>query len=624
MSTHPVEILISKILIKPEYYPRFQTDPERIKEFVEIMECGGTFPPVKLAKDEATGFYVLLDGKHRIEAYKLRGVDKIFAFILPVKKEHWLMTAARFNSKSSKPLTPEEIKQIIIQSWENGIKDTDEIAREMGCTVRYIEKILKPIRDEERNKREEKILELRQQGKAQRAIASEVGLALSAINKTLKSHDDAKSETSPESNEVFSGMHSAFHEPNDENFNSNLAHPGNDEDDNNDFFNEQIKHSQEPHVEKPDNTLVFSKRTQFVLRTLGETDKNNLLNNSTEESGSDVASPTPISTLPLNDKTESDTGQIEHIIKESKEFCEDGKNDPPQISDPQGSDNILNTDLCQKSNRLISGVPDKSYDSEKEKTIGLQKILPEKQKSNGDNFPTATPIEKNPILGVANSPALPAQEEKYTPYPSYLDQIAFYREIPVQGQQVMRAMELAKKYKLDIIDIVDEINKPPQWIKKVLVAAIALSLMNGKKLDNASRVETLLRIDFNIARYIQNALPFHRMLCPIAPEMEHWFKDNLTATDLDLIAALSKADKRDLPYFLKGETPPPKTPCFKQLPGSYKEHFQTSAGVLNEIREHARNKMFNHDSAKELLIHLNINQTAMNEIFDALREGIML
>jgi hypothetical protein len=34
--------------------------------------------------------------------------------------------------------------------------------------------------------------------------------------------------------------------------------------------------------------------------------------------------------------------------------------------------------------------------------------------------------------------------------------------------------------------------------------------------------------------------------------------------------------------------------------------------------------MFNHDSAKELLIHLNINQTAMNEIFDALREGIML
>ncbi len=91
-----------------------------------------------------------------------------------------------------------------------------------------------------------------------------------------------------------------------------------------------------------------------------------------------------------------------------------------------------------------------------------------------------------------------------------------------------------------------------------------------------------------------------------------------------MIAELSEADRRDLPYLLKGETPPPKTPCFKQLPDSFKGYFKTSAGVLNEIRDHARNKMFNHDSAKELLIHLNINQTAMNEIFYALREGIML
>ncbi len=49
----------------------------------------------------------------------------------------------------------------------------------------------------------------------------------------------------------------------------------------------------------------------------------------------------------------------------------------------------------------------------------------------------------------------------------------------------------------------------------------------------------------------------------------------------------------------------------KQLPDSYKEHFQSSADVLNEICDHARNKMFNHHSARELLVHLNINQTAI-------------
>jgi hypothetical protein len=62
---------------------------------------------------------------------------------------------------------------------------------------------------------------------------------------------------------------------------------------------------------------------------------------------------------------------------------------------------------------------------------------------------------------------------------------------------------------------------------------------------------------------VNNWHRFHRMLCPISPEMEHWFKDNLTANDLDLITELSEADRRDLPYLLKGETPPPKTPCFR-------------------------------------------------------------
>ncbi|MFZ2632168.1 MAG: hypothetical protein WA017_04670, partial [Desulfosalsimonadaceae bacterium] len=63
MSTHPVEILIKNIKTDPLYYPRFQPDLERIKEFVEAMECGEHFPPIKVAKDETKGFYMLLDGK---------------------------------------------------------------------------------------------------------------------------------------------------------------------------------------------------------------------------------------------------------------------------------------------------------------------------------------------------------------------------------------------------------------------------------------------------------------------------------------------------------------------------------------------------------------------------------
>jgi hypothetical protein len=625
MSTHPVEILISKILIKPEYYPRFQTYPERIKEFVEDMECGETFPPVKLAKDEATGFYVLLDGKHRIEAYKLRGVDKILAFILPVKKEHWLMTAARFNSKSSKPLTPEEIKQIIIRSWENGIKNTDEIAREMGRTVRYVEMLLKPIRDEERNKREVKIMELHRHGISQRKIASETGLSKSYINRALTSnegHDHGASkqqndpipgstDKSPKTDQVLTTRNDFVSRTPDEKHRINKLinsseksesedpkskpqieiHPKPDGNGDNEFTKTQIEFISGGLDEKPSTNLVSQKRNDFVsgtpegsnqIKQLDILPENSAFRGRNETSVDAPHPETPEKNTNENDKqTGSDSNEPDTSIKSNKMFT--------------------------KLNDLVLRIPGRSNEID---DLGKS---PEKGKPG-------TTIQADPAPSCKDNHFA----KKLTQYPSYLDQIDFYREFPIQGQHVMRTMELAKKYKLDIIDIVDEVNEPPQWVRKVLIAAIALSLMNGKRLDKASRVETLLGINFDITRYIQNALPFHRMLCPISQEMEHWFKDNLTANDLDLIAELSEADRRDLPYFLKGETPPPKTPCFKQLPGSYKMHFQKSAEVLNEICDHARNKMFNHDSAKELLIQLNIHQTAMNEIFDALREGIML
>jgi hypothetical protein len=116
-------------------------------------------------------------------------------------------------------------------------------------------------------------------------------------------------------------------------------------------------------------------------------------------------------------------------------------------------------------------------------------------------------------------------------------------------------------------------------------------------------------------------LPFHNMLCPVVPEMEQWIKDNLSSQDLDVILELVDVKKKDLPYLLKGEKPPePKRNCFEQLPDAYKKQLQAYITVLREIRDHAKNKRFNQDSAKQLMVHLNKNVTVINEIFDGLRE----
>jgi hypothetical protein len=636
MSTHPVEILISSILIKPEYYPRFQTDPERIKEFVENMECGETFPPIKVAKDEATGFYVLLDGKHRIEAYKLRGVDKILAFIFPVKKEYWLMTAARFNSKSSKPLTPEEIKQIIMQSWKNGIKDTDEIAREMGRTVRYIEMVLKPLRDDERIKREEKIIELHEQGMSQRKIAYEMGLSPSQLGRILNPNEYTATGTFKKQNGLSEELFDEDRNINKENSTEKsryeiegskppdftLTNP--DEDRNDRPQTPQIDFVPGSIGRNTSIPLVLHKRNDFVYATLGKPSKNIFSNNSSEKSRSDGVSPMPVSTLAVDDKNES--GEIQHdvISGESNDFNENSKDGPPRISTPQDSDNGLNNNECQKLNRSISDEPGISNEPEEDNKICELNKLAEKRRSVGENLTAKKLIQTDPHRGVDKFYSGFAQVKKNTPYPSYLDQIDLYREFPVQWQQAIRVMELVKIYKLDIVDITDEINEPILWIKKVLVAAIAFSLMNSDELNDASSVEVLLGLDIELVKCIQKVLYLKEMVCPIAPDMENWFKENLSANDLDIIVELSGVSRENLPYLLKGQAPPPKVQCFKEFPDSYKKQISAFIRLLCEIHEHAKNKMFNHNSAKDLLFHLNRNQTAINEIIDVLRQNVLL
>jgi len=206
MSSKANKIPIKKIVTDPRYYPRAIVDQGRILEFVEAMEYGEYFPPIKLVRDPKTGLYILLDGKHRLEAYIMRNEVEIMADIITIPEEHWLMASARFNGKSSKPLTANETRIIIIQTWNSGIKDTDEIAREMGRTSRYVNMVLKPVRDEERLKRKEVISEMNEQGLSQREIASKCGVSVGCINKMLKSSDDdsGKETLQQDSNEEIS------------------------------------------------------------------------------------------------------------------------------------------------------------------------------------------------------------------------------------------------------------------------------------------------------------------------------------------------------------------------------------------------------------------------------------
>ena len=146
------DILLNNITQDQGIYPRLNTDTDRINLFRELMECGDVhFPPIKVVRDN--GFYILLDGHHRLEAHRQLQKQKIRTEIWKIAKQHWRLAAARFNNVSSKPLSGEELQKTICDAWEiDGIRDPQEIAQELNCSVRYVRRVLQSVRQAEKER----------------------------------------------------------------------------------------------------------------------------------------------------------------------------------------------------------------------------------------------------------------------------------------------------------------------------------------------------------------------------------------------------------------------------------------------------------------------------------------
>jgi hypothetical protein len=74
--------------------------------YAEAMRMGEVFPPIVVGKKD--GFYVLLDGWHRLDAAKRIGRTHISALLSRVKPKDFYYEAARLNAKNGRPLTMQE------------------------------------------------------------------------------------------------------------------------------------------------------------------------------------------------------------------------------------------------------------------------------------------------------------------------------------------------------------------------------------------------------------------------------------------------------------------------------------------------------------------------------------
>lgn len=147
-----MKVRIENITFIKELYPRFELDNYTVNQYRQSVD---QLPPILISRNK-----VLVDGYHRIQAYKLEERDEIEVEVFDSEDEkEILLEAIRRNSTHGKQLAMEEKRKLAPRLYLMGI-NRDEIVGLLSVTKRIVDGWTKDIRAEEKKERDIEILEL--------------------------------------------------------------------------------------------------------------------------------------------------------------------------------------------------------------------------------------------------------------------------------------------------------------------------------------------------------------------------------------------------------------------------------------------------------------------------------
>lgn len=134
------DVEIDKIVLDEELYPRSNYFWQTAYTYSESAKAGAKFPPIVLAIDN--GRMVLVDGRHRIEAYKLLKKTKITAEIFTGwNREKIFEESVRRNISHGLTLSPYDKRRAILKLRAMNYKD-DDISKIVQVKFDHIEKFV--------------------------------------------------------------------------------------------------------------------------------------------------------------------------------------------------------------------------------------------------------------------------------------------------------------------------------------------------------------------------------------------------------------------------------------------------------------------------------------------------
>lgn len=122
---------ISEIHIDSRLYPRMHTDYITIARYINAMNSGAVFPPIKVAKSSG-GVNILVDGRHRMEATQgCKGTHIQAEVTEGMSDKEIFLEAVKANVKHGKQFSTQEVTQIAVtmQDMKMSLDEISEIIR---------------------------------------------------------------------------------------------------------------------------------------------------------------------------------------------------------------------------------------------------------------------------------------------------------------------------------------------------------------------------------------------------------------------------------------------------------------------------------------------------------------
>ena len=112
MRTKTESIPLKSIVIDEEIYPRVNYGWQTAYDYSQSMLAGSTFPPIQVNK--FAGKTYLIDGRHRLEAYKLLKRENVVVEVLNLKtREEMFLESINTNIRNSRAFTPQDKAMMI-------------------------------------------------------------------------------------------------------------------------------------------------------------------------------------------------------------------------------------------------------------------------------------------------------------------------------------------------------------------------------------------------------------------------------------------------------------------------------------------------------------------------------